>query len=446
MLHLLITAVIMFYFLQGAWHYRPVSDDLYFANNVRESGFVDSFLDSHQNKRVTSRAVWYTAYLIASGELALNRVLSIFMIVIHSLVFLSLFTTITYAVKVIRADVSIYRRMGIAAVLMFLCYLMTSNPQEVWFWFSGAGSYLLILVFLGPIVAAIANFNSLRGVVLLYISALLLGGIAENTVLFVAAGTAIFVISTWSRWRKTERIKITGALLMLVVPILYGLLEGGYAERMAFELTQTELNSSIPLEGVFDSWKRLVLIFICLLFLLAQAEDVQKGMKPIPSAIRARYIVGALSIAAIVALLPLPMIFQSLAPSRAFFPFDLSMVVVSLLVVLRVVRLRIFKEVQVPFFKSFAGILLCTIVVYAVLSTYPVAERYARAYDERIDYLKDANPDKHGKILVRPLPDSGIITSQEVANCKSQLNATSRFLCPSLGKKCVVCLEPKNQK
>ncbi len=411
---------------------RPCSDDLFFYSEFNEKGWFDSIWSLQTNIRFTGFYIFNTIAMLTEDFESFSSNLFIY----YFSVFTILILASLYFFKFLSNKILIQRDILFLPVISIL-YLTSSyfsgiHAQEIWFWTIANTIYFLpipILFFAIPITwkkGIISNF-------LFYLLLVLLGGMVENLVLCIIACLLFTLI--YFRNSKKNSVKISLSILCLLIFPFFSYLKSGISFRVQSETIYKNENGFF--NSVFSDYSlqlnsdRLIfIVFIYLLVMVFSNSIKDKVLLPEFNWKKTAILnIILLSIISLCTFLPMIYVFGNFGPARSSMPFVFS-VNSSLFFWCFVIGQRINLKLYLSILISSISLILIIVFYYI---QFALTSNFAKKYDERFILIKSQSHINQKYILLPPLPDSGIIPSQELNKLGEQPGMTSYYLGRLLG-------------
>ena len=432
--------VFIFFIIFISLRVKPCSDDLWFYYNYVHEGWFNSIYNFKYNQRWVSFLTYNSICFFSRDFNGLKYIFTIYYFIIFSLLFYSTFRlfkiTIDHFFNIKMSNIETFI---LSTLFISSFYFSSLHSQEVWFWTIGNTTYLLPIPLLFIAIYEFFKSDSLKSNTIIFSMFFLIGGTLENLISTILMCLTIFLIYSLN---TKYRIQIKKTLIaigsIIVLPIL------------SFKLTSVNnriiLNkSNLPTTKKIDYFDKLFLdynvkinipriaIFIIILFMIYYiATKVKSNIESHNLSIKKTLKINAVLIilVALSTYLPLIYIFGNLGPARASIPFELFL---CLSIIMWVFMLGLKNSSKHKIFHTINntfGVITLTLFSY---KHYFSSKQFAFAFDERINYIstqKDTNSDY---IVVSPLPNPGVLASQEVNKINGKYTNTSYYLGRVLG-------------
>jgi len=453
----LFVAVFLSFLVIASLHVRPCSDDLWFYYSFQENGWLGSVLMFDFNVRWTSFLIFNTICLFPEGFQSLHSGYFVYYLITFTLLYLGLMRAIRLLTNFIaESPPSSFSVVLLSGLVFSALYFTTTQAIEVWFWTLASTIYLWPLVFLFWGIAEFFSARKLRSYLIISLTFFLFSGTLET---FVLIGFCLLFLMAVYFWKKKRTLLLKKTLIALISMAIIPLINytgSGIVNRISFEKqyynwsTQSKLFSDNVFtfldKNLVISYPRLLvflLILICISFMFSKLKPKLSFSVSLKNIFLLN--IAILLLVALVNYIPLYLVFQNLGPARASAPMNYFLCISTCFwaVVLGANKFQSPKSLLAPLLSA---VILIVLLSYKTVTQYKLGSAYARAYNERIVKIIESNDCEEAVIFVEKLPDSGIITSQEVSTfCDSKrYNLSTKYLGKLNGVDKYVLLKPDN--
>ncbi len=415
-------------------HVRLCSDDLYFLNDFIEKGWLGSVAEFKYNTRWSGYLLFNTIFIFNSDIQSIQINLFFYYLVTIILFLVSSFNLIRVLFRnFTNIKLSKSSNLLLSALLMLSIYLSISNVIEVWFWTIASTVYLYpVIFFIMGLSETVSVSRSVFSYLIIFSSFFFIGYALEN---FAFCTVFLLLVLLVIKNLKVNHItiffnsKLLIALISVLIPLLLSYVSGGIGKRFDFEISISSYNYNIDAERIMYVLlqpKNVLFIFFLGVFFITGSIFSENGLLlPGINALRRWIILNVLLliIITLITFIPLVIVFKNLGPERAWLPINLflcfSLVFWAFYSGNRF-GLKNKFSLPVKYLVSVTSILIISIYSFRQLN---MARRYSSCYDERINtILKLRDNNNKETIFLKPLPDSGVIASQELGTNNERTN------------------------
>ncbi len=440
-----------------SYNIRATSDDLWFYYNVSTKGWLNALLEFEFNVRWFSFSIFNFIAVISKDFKTFNDLLYWYYIATFILLYYSTFRLFNTINKKSSAPILPKTYILIlSSVFVAALYFITTNAIEVWFWPIASTIYLYAIIFfmLGS-AELLKGRNNISSYIKIVFPFLFLGGTAENFALVAILLFLFYELLYFINYKRLNKKYILAVFATAVFPIV-NFFNKGFIKRMSFEVSMLE---RIPEKSFTDSIilyfniNRIIFFIAILLIVFSLAITLrQKGYKLNNLLLPGRKeIIATILIFIAGTYLPLFFVFGNAGPSRAWIP--INFIVCFLLFTTVFMIGNNIKTITIKYFPTLtlSTLSLICIIIFAsfFIKQKKITDAYSDAYDKRIEYLQNIqiNNIKTDFIVLESLPDSGILSSQELSKRNDIIiNLTSRYLGKVVGKNVVVFIKSEENK
>ncbi|MFY7668065.1 MAG: hypothetical protein ACOVQG_04935 [Crocinitomicaceae bacterium] len=411
---------------------RPCSDDLYFYSEFQDKGWFNSIWNLQTNIRFTGFLVFNTIAFFTHNFETFSSWLFIYFLLTFSFGI----SSSTYFFKFISKQIINQKNLLFVPIISILFvssfYFSGINAQEIWFWTIANTIYFLPIAILF-LAIPLAQNKKIFYRLIFYSLIILLGGMVENLVLSLIA----CLIFTFFYFKNSNglKLKIASSIICLMIFPIISLLKSSISNRVLMEKYYIKENGYF--NSIFSDYDVKLnferILFLIAIYLLVMAfSSTFKDKITLPKFNLKKAIIFNSILLCIVffcTFLPMVYVFGNFGPARSSMPFVFA------------VNISIFfwcfiVGQQINFNKltsiSIAGISLACMLVFFI-KQIRLTSHFAEKYDERIQLIKNEKNSNKKHLLLPPLPDSGVIPSQELNKVGESPNMTSYYFGRLLG-------------
>ena len=413
--------VIMFLLFLGmvSYHVRPVSDDLWFYYSLIEHGWFNSLVLFDFNTRWTSYLMFNTIGLTATDFSVLHKSFFIYYLISFALLLWGLMRfNKLFFFRLLKWKLNFWERFIISGLIMAGLYFTTLYALEVWFWVVASTTYLWPLIFLFFGASEFLTHGTHKSYVIIFLTFFLLGGTLENLVLVVFVMLLLWgSYSLFIERRFVKKIWLA-AISVAILPIIV-LLGQGAEKRFALERAVYDRLvdfSQLFIDGIqffnLPRWFIFLLIWFIISFVVYNAKN--RIIFPELN-LRKAFLVNVILLLVVLfcTYLPLIIVFGNLGPARASAPVGYFLCLSFCFWAIIWGAKGSLMKIIIPAIGGSVFMLL--MLSYLFYSQYHYTSRYAKAYDERIAFIKSDAHCNEEFIFVPELPDPGVIAGHEAS-------------------------------
>jgi hypothetical protein len=413
---------------------RPAADDFYYLYCVPESGIFTCVKDLYYGYS----ARW-AAYLLAAavipvrGLFALFPLLSVLLISLVCSGIIRILSNRMFSITLSPASAFT------SGVLMCSAFFFTSfSIPESWFWLIQVCTYAMSMA--AQLTLLYCLLSEKKNRLLLLTAAVFAGGSSESyALILLAALVMLFVfrkklspdIFPANDFRFKIRLALTGCFISFLIMM------SSKGNLVRYEA----LPEAAPLPliwTVIKTWGKAIvlkpfqvlpyyLLFGLLAFYFGRGIAVESRISLAAFACRWIKVLFLIPFLVLGMILPATVVMAGPPPDRAMMQvsFALAALVMSLFFDAgRKLNTLPFENAAFRFIVA-AGIII--LIAMTTIQQGVVAHRYAKAYDERMLYLKEMKSKGHQEpVALEPLPESGMIYSAEIS--EYDVHFTNSFL------------------
>lgn len=364
---LLLAGGIVFFFIAASFSIRLVGDDFWMYHELKSSGFPNFYCDFGFNIRYIGYTIMGLPVWLTSSANSFLSILPLFFVI----TFLAVYHAVFHFLNFLKASKIVFfeedRPYLITIFACYICYLLTPNPQETWFWFAGTSLYLWGFVFMLHWLRYF--FSSQASFLKQMLFSLLVGGCAENMAFSLVLIVVLhaFLVSTFD-WKKFH-LPFLLIIALSFFPII-SFFSGGISARMDIQQNSLETwNEGFML--LPSKFRIISILVVCwILHHLISFSNIVWGKKFVFT-----YFVSI----SVGTFLPLFFAFHNPGPTRAWTPL--------LFLIVPLVLLLTTKIKVVPFRYE---IVVATSLLFFVVFAYRSVQmfRYSQQFDSLITSLK----------------------------------------------------------
>jgi len=428
-------ALFLLLFFIVSYYNRLAADDFYYLGGYTEKGVFGCMRDLY-----FGYSARWTAYLFTGWIISLNT-FKCYQFIFNCVTLFTLGVSIFFLVKNIffkTLDIHLSKKLNLLYSTILACSLFFSSysKAETWFWLVQVCTYLWsIIMSLILINVLLQEKISTVHYLIIIIAAIYIGGASESYALI-----NIFLLSTclcFSNFKFKKRLwisfpqhqnankKIILALVFLLISFTITMMGPGNEIRY----------SALPKVSFVQTTWIQIKSFIKILFIKTPLEVHYLFLFSFPWLVLGKYFSPGilkkslpdillsvkkyffLLLALIfVFLIPTSFIMSELGPDRALSQISfLVCFAFSLLFFFIGYSVEINNRI-VKFLKTGTLVITIGILLFHLNEQFSAAKKYANAFDQRINILKELNRTKENEVIeLYPLPSPGMIYSAEIS-------------------------------
>ncbi len=313
-----------------------------------------------------------------------------------------------------------------------LLYFLSIDIGESWFWFCGLSSYLWsIIAFVWACIFLSNTKHALLSTLSAVICFIYIGGSSE---VYSAIYGLFFTILLFRNYRKSENINLfisSNKKLLIVYGafaisfIVFLIAPGNYLRDGLFPEHQFWYSFFITAKsfvkfGIFYLPFKLsyILVFATpLLFLGNTLKSID--LKIFNLSFKSFFIKSSILFIGVLFIFffMVAYVMVETGPPRMWFFVSFLLSIYCCIISFYAGYKNVFNIKQVLFLKNGSIILGIGLIVFHLITQFPIASKYSKANDERIEFITDLNTkiEKDTLIYLSPLPSPGMLYSTEIA-------------------------------
>jgi hypothetical protein len=318
-------------------------------------------------------------------------------------------------------------------MLIAALYFSTINAQEVWFWTVANTTYLLPipLIFIG--IYEFMNEVSIKSKIIISCTFFLIGGTLENLTIAIILSLIVYLAYTIRIRNNPHILKTTIAISSAVILPLSSVFGKGISNRIDLDYKPYKTQSINHFNSVFSDYEmhfnipRIVIFLSIVVMIMFLANSLKPKLENISLNFKKILAVNVVLfiLFVIATYLPLIKVFGNLGPARASLPFGL---LICLSICFWAFTLGLYMNFKQKSFSLMNSIIASVLMIFFTTKGYVMTKKFAIAFDYRVEYIITQKDNKLNYIIVKPLPDSGVIPSQEVSKINTKVSVTSSYL------------------
>ena len=410
---------------------RPCSDDLYFYAEFLDKGWFNAIWEMGTNIRFTGFLVFNTICLAVKDFQDFPMVFFFYYLLLFSFLYFSTYRLIkTLLIHLFYlVNPSVIQVFNLSSFFVASFYFSTINAQEVWFWTIATTIYLLPIPLLFLAISELIRHKTKRSYFTAGILFFLIGGMVENLVLTLFSLLFVVNIFIWLTFKKIDWRLVLSKITLLMVPFL-SWIHSGLGKRIKNEAYYSVEN------GIFKTlysdynlefnYNRMMMVFLIVVFVFYSANSLKGTLKTPSWSNRKMFVLSLLLlfVSFITTFFPMFYVYGNFGPARASLPFFLVLIILVFCWVF-ILGLNYHVNGSIILSVSIVAVLVLGIFTYKQVNT---TRYFAREYDNRVQDLIRQKESKTLFLLAKPLPDSGIIPSQELNKIGEIPAMTSYYL------------------
>jgi hypothetical protein len=410
---------------------RPCSDDLYFYAEFLDKGWFSSIWEMGTNIRFTGFLVFNTLCLLVSDFQDFPLIFFVFYLLLFSFLLFSTYRLIkTLLTHFFHAENTPFLQiLNLSLLFTAAFYFSTINAQEVWFWTIATTIYLLPIPLLFLAISELIKYKNKRSYLTSGIFFFLIGGMVENLVLTVVSIVVVVGFYKWLQSRKIDWRLLLSILALLVLPIL-SVIHSGLGKRIKNEAYYSVENGIFnTLYSDYDfglNYNRLTIILIILILVFYIANRIKDQVKQPSWNVKKMLLLSVivLIVSFITTFLPMFYVYGNFGPARASLPFFLVLII---LIFCWTFLLGLKNQVNRIYFLPVSIVAILMMGIFSFIQQIKTS-RFAHEYDKRVREIRNQKDSKAPFLVAKPLPDSGVIPSQELNKLGETPAMTSYYL------------------
>ncbi len=322
-----------------------------------------------------------------------------------------------------------------AASLTALLFFLSFDIGESWFWFCGMSSYLWSII---AFVWGCAFLSSIKNKVISLLGAFFcFVYIAGSSEVYSAIFGLFFTVLLFRKYRISKNIKIfvsaqqnkkllfiyaifaISFLIFLVAPGNY-LRDGLFPERKFFYSFFITAKSFIKLGVLYLPFKLVYILTFATPFLIIGDSCKSSPINNLKIPFRSFFYTTSIAFVILLFIFywMVAYVMVESGPPRVVFLVSFLLSVYCCCVFFYAGYKKILNKKQLDLTKKTGLILGSGMMIFLIFSQYKTTSAYAKAYDQRIDYILELNKitEKDTLIILNPLPPSGMLYSAEISN------------------------------
>ncbi len=411
---------------------RPCSDDLFFYSEVQDKGWFNSIWNLQTNIRFTGFFTFNTIASFTKNFETFSSWLFVYFFLAFGIGIIATTNFFNFIHEKIVGRKDLLFAIITAILYLSSFYVSGINAQEIWFWTIANTIYFLPIPLLFIAISLFQN-KKLVAQIVFYSLLILLGGMVENFVLSLIA-SLIFVFFYFKNSTQFKLKIIYSGICLIVFPII-SQLKSSISKRVMMETYYLKENgyfNTIFSDYDFKLNFERILFLIAIYLLVIAFSSNYKDKIPLPKFNLKKAIIFNSILLCIIffcTFLPVVYVFGNFGPARSSMPFVFSLNS-SLFFWFFVLGQRINFNNLISI--SIAGISLACMSVFFI-KQIGLTSQFAEKYDQRIELIKNERNSNEKYVLLAPLPDSGVIPSQELNKVGEIPGMTSYYLGRLLG-------------
>lgn len=418
------------------WYNRISHDDYGILLKVRNEGLLNSVGDWYM--QWSGR--WAASFLLAGLLKLFYKMDCLWLFSILTLVFL--FTSslkfvgglvITFTKQVIPST-QIWIYSGFFATSLFY---LSFDIGETWFWVTGSVTYLWsVLALMLGIGLVLSENNSWYTWVGITLSFLFSGASNESLVVALVAMTGLVIYSYYrSILPKPTRTKLVWGTLIFMLALMSLVIAPGNMVRKehfpeagfvrTFEVAK--VSYKILIKEFILPYTPYLSLFTLLWLYFGSALSKKKSTA---KALGAIFIIIVLTgFLCFLAMIPTAYALVSLGPKRYLMQVSFFLAV-SMALVGFCLGYYLKQQNFLLRISTIAILAITGLNIYLIITQYPIVKHYAKAEDQRIEFLRQEKASKRRQVLpLIPLPPSGLLKTNEITSDTNHFtNATMKEL------------------
>jgi hypothetical protein len=410
---------------------RPCSDDLYFYAEYLDKGWFNAIWEMGTNIRFTGFLVFNTICLAVKDFQDFPSAFFFYYLLLFSFLYFSTFRLIkTLLIHLFYLPNSSFIQVfNLSSLFIASFYFSTINAQEVWFWTIATTIYLLPIPLIFLAISELIRHKTKRSYFIVGILFFLVGGMVENLVLTLFSLIFVVNVFIWLSFKKIDWRLVLSKITLLMLPFL-SWIHSGLGKRIKNEAYYSVEN------GIFKTlysdynlafnYNRLLMLFLILVLVFYSAFRL-KGILKTPSwSNRKMFTLSLLLllVSFITTFLPMFYVYGNFGPARASLPFFLVLII---LIFCWTFLLGLKYQVSRIYFFPLSIFAILMMGIFSFIQQIKTS-RFAHEYDKRVrEFIKQKNS-KAPFLVAKPLPDSGVIPSQELNKLGETPAMTSYYL------------------
>lgn len=402
-----IQAILFVVFLCSCFYFnRFAVDDFYFIGEIKNSSFLETYKHLHfkWHGRWTSNfaLLSFIQFYNAPYFLQLFNLLSFFMLFMVCFQLLKAISS-CYELELSKPNLFVY-----SSIFLSIFFFSTQSPNETWFWYTGSVVYLWsIIAILGALKIFFISNPKFSSYFIYFIGLIYIGGANEPLVLFST------IPLLWLIVKDIKRKVAFAGLLLLILSFLINYLSQGTINRDEITPSLGFIDLILysgygTVDFLFFEFNRTFkngLILAIPIYILGKSfKGKFEWFKPIKHLIMAVLLIGLVCF-----LNTMIVVFAlgSLAPDRALISSSLF---IAIIITAYLFLLGSYSKSNksIVYYSPILGVILMVVII---IDGFIIHSTYAKAQDERIEFLKKENKEV---IKVKPLPPSGYLYSTEI--------------------------------
>lgn len=428
---LLFGTIFLVFLVIVSYSVRPCSDDIYFYSEFLDKGWFFSIWQMGTNIRFTGFLVFNTLCLLVGDFQDFPIIFFVFYLLLFSFLLFSthqlIKTILTYFFQA--ENVPFLKFLNLSLLFISVFYFSTINAQEVWFWTIATSIYLLPIPLIFLSISELIRFKSKWSYLTVGILFFLIGGMVENLVLTFISLLLLVVLFNWLKSRKVDwRIPIL-IPSMLVLPLL-SVFHSGLGKRIkneAYYSVENGFFKSLYSDYVLGlNYNRLIIILFILILVFYTANSLRTYViQPfwnLKKTIVLSIIILILSF--LTTFIPMFSVYGNFGPARASLPFFFVLIVIT---IFWTFILGLKYHIKNIYFIPVSIVVNLMIGIFTFNQQIKTSQ-FALEYDNRVKEIKMKKLYKGSFLVAKPLPDSGVIPSQELNKFGETPAMTSYYL------------------
>ena len=428
---LLFGIIFLVFLVLVSYAIRPCSDDLYFYAEFLDKGWFSSIWEMGTNIRFTGFLVFNTLCLLVSDFQDFPLVFFVFYLLLFSFLLFSTYRLIKiFLTHFFQAEnTSCLQVFNLSLLFTAAFYFSTINAQEVWFWTIATTIYLLPIPLLFLAISELIKYKNKQSYLTSGILFFLIGGMVENLVLTVVSIVVVVGFYKWLQSIKIDWRLLLSILALLVLPIL-SVIHSGLGKRIKNEAYYSVENGIFKtLYSDYDfglNYNRLTIILIILILVFYIANRIKDQVKQPSWNVKKMLLLSViiLIVSFITTFLPMFYVYGNFGPARASLPFFLVLII---LIFCWTFLLGLKNQVNRIYFLPVSIFAILMMGIFSFNQQIKTSH-FAHEYDKRVREIIKQKNSKAPFLVAKPLPDSGVIPSQELNKIGESAAMTSYYL------------------
>jgi hypothetical protein len=410
---------------------RPCSDDLYFYAEYLDKGWFNAIWEMGTNIRFTGFLVFNTICLAVKDFQDFPLAFFFYYLLLFSFLYFSTYRLIkTLLIHLFYLpNPSFIQVFNLSSLFIASFYFSTINAQEVWFWTIATTIYLLPIPLLFLAISELIRHKTKRSYFIVGILFFLIGGMVENLVLTLFSLIFVVNVFIWLTFKKIDWRLVLSKITLLMLPFL-SWIHSGLGKRIKNEAYYSVENGIFKtLYSDYDfglNYNRLTIILIILILVFYIANRIKDQVKQPSWNVKKMLLLSVivLIVSFITTFLPMFYVYGNFGPARASLPFFLVLII---LIFCWTFLLGLKYQVNRIYFFPVSIVAILMMGIFSFNQQIKTSH-FAHEYDKRVREIIKQKNSKAPLLVAKPLPDSGVIPSQELNKLGETPAMTSYYL------------------